>query len=413
MHPKSDGSRPQHDAAMRMFSTCQWLVATALSGVSLEKIFSDCCRRLCSAGIPLSRAHASFTTLHPLYGASALTWHRDADLRQASYGHAMIASDAWMQSPLNHLIQSRLPQLRRRLTGPQAVRDFPVLEELSAEGATDYLAFAAPFGAYFQGGATAEQGMVGSWATDAAGGFSDSQLCDLEVLQPSLVAAFGLAIKSQIARNVVTTYLGRGAGEKVLAGQIQRGDGERIRAVIWYSDMRRSTALADQLDDARFLQALNDYFECTAGAVSEYGGEVLRFVGDAVLAIFSVGALGEPGEACRSAARAARLATDRLSETNARRAASGQPTLDFGVGLHLGHVLFGNIGIPDRLEFTVVGPTANEVARIEELTKALGRRVVASENVASRLPAGQWEEMGQHCLRGIGTPCALYAMVNT
>jgi adenylate cyclase len=237
--------------------------------------------------------------------------------------------------------------------------------------------------------------MVGSWATDRPSGFSDGDISALLRIQQNLGIAAKVRIKDLISRNVVSTYLGPNAGLRVLSGAIARGDGEAIHAAVWFSDLRNSTGLAERLSPQDYLDALNAYFECTAGSVMQHGGEVLVMIGDAVMAIFPTEPIGISA-ACDAALAAAEEAERRLIELNAKRA---EP-LDFGVGLHVGDLIFGNIGVPERLQFTVVGPAANEVARVQALTKTLGRRILASRDFAGHVDA-EWDSLGAHRLQGI------------
>jgi len=209
------------------------------------------------------------------------------------------------------------------------------------------------------------------------------------------------------AHNVLDAYLGRQAGEKVLAGQIRRGDGQDIHAVIWFCDLRDSTPLADSMSRQDFLRLLNDYFECVLGPVMERGGEVLRFIGDAALAIFPIGT--QPvGEACAQAVAAAKEAISRMQKLNQGRAVA----LRFGIGLHLGDVMYGNIGTPSRIEFTVIGAAANEAARIESLCKVLKVPLIASEKVVKHLSRGEWKSLGRHALRGVGNEMELFTAIS-
>ncbi len=202
-------------------------------------------------------------------------------------------------------------------------------------------------------------------------------------------------------------YLGRHAGEKVLAGHIRRGDGGDIHAVIWFCDLRDSTPLADSMSRQDFLRLLNDYFECVLGPVMERGGEVLRFIGDAALAIFPIGT--QPvGEACAQAVAAAKEAISRMQKLNQGRAVA----LRFGIGLHLGDVMYGNIGTPSRIEFTVIGAAANEAARIESLCKVLKVPLIASEKVVKHLSRGEWKSLGRHALRGVGNEMELFTAIS-
>jgi len=386
-----------------------WLVSSALGRPGVDAIFEGCCQRLHAAGVPLVRALTAFRTLHPLFASINLVWrlNRGVDSNPILHEQAF-STDEWLRSPMRHLLHHRLPLLRRRLTGPGAIVDFPVLEELREAGVTDYLCYLTPFASEAEPGPDA-RGIMGSWATDRASGFNEEDLRVFGRIQRRYAVACKVQIQDRITRNVLETYLGSDAGARVLDGQIRRGDGERIHAVIWYSDMRDSTRLADSLDPIAFIERLNLYFECTAGAVISGGGEVLRFVGDAVLAIFPIRAGGEdaPAAAARALA-AARDAEGRLSRTNERLVDSGTEPIGFGLGLHLGDVMYGNIGVPERLEFSVIGPAANEVARIEDLTKALGRRVLLSAAFA-RAAGTLCEPLGAHRLRGVGAPVDVFA----
>jgi adenylate cyclase len=208
----------------------------------------------------------------------------------------------------------------------------------------------------------------------------------------------------QKARNILDAYLGPSAGEKVLAGRIKRGDGQDINAVIWFCDLRDSTPLADSMTRREFLALLNDYFECVLGPVLQHRGEVLRFIGDAALAIFPVGE--RPAEACAKALAAARAALAGMEKLNKNRA---RP-LRFGIGLHLGEVTYGNIGTATRIEFTVIGAAANEAARIESLCKVMGVNVLVSERVVQALPLPSWRSLGSHTLRGVGDKMELFTL---
>ena len=380
-----------------------WLIDQGLGNPDLAVMFSACCERLCAAGFPLWRVHLSFRTLHPLFEAVALTWIHGVGLQNRELPHcAEEPREVWRQSPLYHVIENRLPGLRRRLTGPRAQLDFPILKELREQGASDYLAFVVPFDPDYG------SGVIGSWTTRRDGGFTDEQMRGLGLIQRYLALACKVKIQDQTSRNVVNAYLGPETGALVLNGTIRRGDGERIEAVVWYSDLRRSTELIQQLSVEQFLALLNRYFDCTAGAVRDHDGEVVALIGDAVLAVFRVDRWPTPSEAGRRALAAALQAEARLAEINRELARTGLAPLQFGVALHCGPVIYGNIGIPDRLEFTVVGPAVNEAVRIEALTKVLGRTILASEEFAHATD-GDWESLGLHALRGVPGEYEIFA----
>jgi adenylate cyclase len=382
-----------------------WLMSQALGEGDVHDIFGGCCDRLLAAGIPLWRAFVSFRVLHPKFATVSIIWRREersgsVERIETLHGEAFTSED-WRLSPMNHMLSTQIPFLRRRLTGDEALLDFPVCRDLRDQGASDYVAWMIPFVRDDEPGPHMD-GVIGSWSTDRSSGFSDGEIRSLVRIQRRLVVSLKVQIKQQIAQTVLATYLGMDAGRQVLEGQIRRGDGEMLHAVIWYSDMRHSTRLADTLAAEEFLKTVNTYFECTAGAVLANGGEVLRFIGDAVLAIFPIRD-GDAKSACELAMAAVRDADARLEAVNAERADRKLEALDYGLGLHVGDVMFGNIGVPERLEFSVVGPAANEVARIESLTKVLGRRVLASAEFARSVPS-VWESVGEHALEGVGEP---------
>ena len=386
-----------------------WLMSSALGRAGVDSIFEGCCQRLRAAGVPLVRASTGFRTLHPLFASVNLVWRLDQGVDRNPIMHEQaFSTEEWLRSPMRHLLHHRIPFLRRRLAGPSAIVDFPVLEELRAAGITDYLCYLTPFASEAEPGSDA-RGIMGSWATDRPSGFSDEDMRVFARIQRRFAVACKVQIQDRITRNILDTYLGPDAGSRVLNGQIRHGDGERIHAVIWYSDMRNSTRLADSLDPHAFIELLNRYFECTAGAVLSGGGEVLRFVGDAVLAIFPIRDGGDDARtAAERALAAANDAEHRLARTNEFLSEAGKDPIGFGLGLHVGDVMYGNIGVPQRLEFSVIGPAANEVARIEDLTKELGRRVLLSAAFAQAAGA-RCEHLGAYRLRGVGTPVEVFA----
>ncbi len=386
----------------------EWLLDQALSETDIESVLDGCFYRVHATGIPLARAHVAFSTLHPLYGGISFTWTLAAGLLHIPYSHSPAEPEQWLRSPLKYVIDHRLPSLRRRLNGPGTVMDFPVLEEFKQQGLTDYLVYVIPFVKEADESRPAA-GMVGSWCSDQPTGFQDEDLRAFVRIQKGLAVALKVCIKDQIARNVAATYLGADAGRRVLEGQIKRGDGDNIHAVIWYSDLRDSTKMADDMTGPEFLEALNRYFECSAGAVLEQGGEVLRFIGDAVLAIFPFSEDDGPADACRQAETAARQAFEKLLQVNAQRRGGDLEPLRFGLGLHLGFVLFGNIGVPERLEFSVIGPSANEAARLEGLTKTLGQDMLASGEFVAHSGA-PWRHLGEQAIRGASKPMSVFTL---
>ena len=281
-------------------SLADWLVGQALRDAPLDTIYEGTCTQLYAAGIPVTRGQVAFRVLHPLFDAQSLRWHAGGDVEATNYPHGG-DQEEFAGSPFFYLDQNEIRYLRRHLTGESAMLDFPILVELRDRGFTDYLGFAISFDEDANSDDRLAKGIVGSWCTNRGSGFTNADICSLNRIKQRLAVAFKINIQSQITGNILSAYLGRGAGARVLNGQIKRGDGDNIHAVIWYSDMRDSTRLADSMSGQAFLEALNQYFESTAGAVLRHGGEVLRFIGDAVLAIFPIEGSNGAEQACRLA----------------------------------------------------------------------------------------------------------------
>ncbi len=386
-----------------------WLMSQGLSEASVPVLFEQCCLRLRAAGLPIWRALLTYPTLHPLYASMWLTWRRDkgVGITESLTGYTSVDED-FLESPFHHMTKTKIPFLRRRLVGDEAILDFPVLQNFHDQGATDYLSFLVPFGdnAYRK---TMINGIMTSWSTDRESGFSHDDIRSLHRIQNRLGVVSRVMIERQIAINALAAYLGPDAGQKVLDGKIKRGDGENIHAAIWYSDLRESTRLADELSSEDFLKLLNIYFECTAGAVLENGGEVLRFIGDAVLAIFPIRDEAEATAACEAAVAAARDAESNVKRFNQKEKLLLNNPIAFGLGLHKGFIMYGNIGVPSRLEFSVIGPAANEVARIENLTKAFNRSILASHEFVEQLPI-EWEPLGAQDFEGVSRSIEVYGL---
>jgi adenylate cyclase len=373
-----------------------WLIEGARPSRQPREVLLDTCRRTVAAGLPIYRVGVFVRTLHPNLLGRAFIWQADKGaVEMTEAAHDLLESEAFLKSPIRVVFTEHV-EVRRRLADASCPMDFPILDDLRREGATDFIA--APL--RFVNGEV----HAASFATRRAGGFRDEELVALRRLLAPFTRMVEIYGNMQKARNILDAYLGPSAGEKVLAGRIKRGDGQDINAVIWFCDLRDSTPLADSMTRREFLALLNDYFECVLGPVLQYQGEVLRFIGDAALAIFPVGE--RPAEACAKALAAAQAALAGMEKMNKNRA---RP-LRFGIGLHLGEVTYGNIGTPTRIEFTVIGAAANEAARIESLCKVLGANVLVSERVVQALPHFPWRSLGSHTLRGVGDKMELFTL---
>lgn len=380
----------------------EWLMDQALRDHDIASIIDGCCDRLIDAGLPILRAFFGFSMIHPLYRAVGYTWTRGLGVTVNKYYHQPEGGqlEGWRLSPFGKMARDQVTWLRRPLND-ETVGEFPIFEDLAKLGGVDYYAFMVPF----QEAAEDDmRGMAGSWTTDRSGGFQPDEILALKKVQRRLAVACKMAVRTNLATIVMKTYLGSQAGSRVLSGQIKRGDGETIRAAIWYADMRGSTRLADLLSRQEYIDTLNDYFDVVATEVIAHGGEVLSFIGDAVLAIFN----DNEEKGGRAALKAALKARIRLAENNSRRIADGRSPLDCVIGLHYGDVMFGNVGVPDRLTFSVFGAAVNEVARLEQLCKALGEPVLASGEFR-RTFDGYWRPVGEHRLHGFENAVDVFA----
>jgi adenylate cyclase len=377
-----------------------WLDAGATSARLPQDVLLQLCHRLVAQGVSIYRSAVFVRTLHPNVLGRGFIWQEDRDTVEVNeFAHDQIDSEAFVKSPVRIVFYEHT-EVRRRLADPACPRDFPILDDLLKEGATDFLAVPLRF---LNG-----EVHVATFATRRPGGFSAADLTALQRMLPPFTRVAEIYANIRKARNILDAYLGPSAGEKVLAGQMRRGMGDEIRAVIWFCDLRDSTPLADSMSREAFLQLLNEYFECVLGPVQERGGEILRFIGDAALAIFPIG--NDPAVvACAKALQAAKDALARMKTLNEKRRQGAAPELRFGIGLHLGIVLYGNIGTPSRIEFTVIGAAANEAARIEALCKTLKADFIVSEQFARHLP-GEWKPLGRHALRGVGNEVELFTV---
>ncbi len=386
----------------------EWLVDQALSEPDIVEMFEAVCLRLYAAGVPLSRARVSWSTLHPLFQAETALWTRGSKPEFEQFPHQTERTDDFLKSPMHFMFDNNIGAIRRRLEGPNKLVDFPVLQDLIDQGHTDYLTITTGFEGEADDRERAMLGLIVAWSSDRPGGFSDDDVAALHKIQRRFAVACKTAVQTRIAGNIVETYLGRQAGRQVLDGAIKRGDGQETQALVWFSDLRDSTALADTMAPDAYFNLLNDYYECTAGSAISHGGEVLDFIGDGVLAIFPYETDAEFAAAASAATAALRDAESMRDELNVERSSKGLVPIRFGIGLNTGKVMFGNIGVEQRLTFSVVGPTVNEVERIEAMTKAVDANALVTRKIADNEP-GQWDSTGTHRLVGLSQEIELFA----
>src|SRR6266478_7993140 len=350
----------------------RWILGEGPHIDSDVEMFDELCWRLLGDGVPLWRATLYMGTLHPLIRGIGARWLRELKLiEEFRILHGAEESDEYLRSPIRAAIERGTP-FRRRLV--EETPEYPLLSKLRGFGVTDYFALAL--------NRSFRRFPVVTWATDRPSGFGDAEIAALEDINPALAAIVEPRAVRRITENLLDTYLGPQAGRRVLAGQIQRAQGEQLRAVIMMADMRGFTALSDRLPGADVIELLDDYFDAIVTSVEAHKGETLKFMGDGVLAIFPAADDDDFAASSVQALEAALEGLERLGHINKARRASDQPEVRIGIGLHLGEVIFGNVGAADRLDFTVIGPAVNLASRIEGLTKRLLRPILVSSAFA-------------------------------
>jgi adenylate cyclase len=378
----------------------------AFSEVDLLRGF---CERLHSAGVPIVRALVLIDTLHPVHEGHVFRWRREGEPFEpvTEYGReGGETARKWAVSPFHHLLVSGETEVRRRLARGETA-EFPVLKELRSEGQTDYLAVIHRFA---EGAVGEMDGVYSSWSTDEPEGFDEPQLAFLRQLLPILALALKCVSLGRVAETLVTTYLGRDAGQRVLSGRIARGVAERISAVLWYSDLRGFTRITEAAAPHEIIPFLNDYANAIISAVHDAGGDVLKLIGDGALAIFTA---EDPSAACACALKAETLMRARVQAVSEDRSVHARPTADAYLGLHVGEVFYGNIGSEDRLDFTVVGPAVNEVSRIAALCRSVEKDVLVSSTFASTArpdDRARLASVGRYALRGVEKPQDLFTL---
>ncbi|HWA50061.1 MAG TPA: adenylate/guanylate cyclase domain-containing protein [Dongiaceae bacterium] len=380
-----------------------WLAQGGLKNMPLAELFDGFVAHLVTHGVDLRRAYVGMSTRHPLIRAFDFTWESEEEkLAQAVFDHGWSRSAAWTDSPLRHMILSDLPRMRRKLQGPDAVRDFPLFEELAERGITEWYAAVNGFEADQSVQSAATLGMACSWATADPAGFSAANLELIDRLFPIFAVSVKAAVMPTITRALLGAYLGEDAAARVWSGATNRGSIERVEAAILFSDLRGFTAFAEQADSDLVMSTLNRYFDLVGAAIVAEGGHILKFMGDGILATFA-----EPDmNVCEQALRAARTAVRAVTSTAEPEVRS----FDLGIALHKGEVMYGNVGTPDRLDFTMIGPAVNEAARMEKLTKSFGCAILASDSFQAALEESRdlLMPVGAHPLSGLSAPRPLY-----
>jgi adenylate cyclase len=388
--------RPVHDT---IDNIAEWLVEPPRQIAEGILTFDEFAWRMVAAGMPLLRTTFHTATLHPQFLGTTVTWWRDTgETVRVMIAHEVREAIPDEKNPVQRVCQGR-ETLRRRLDRPDDELDFEVLAELRDRGGTDYIALPVE-------GAFASAYML-TFVTDRPSGFTDQELADLTRIGRRFAVTADRHNQYRITHNLLTAYLGANTGPKVLAGEIRRGGGMELTAVLWSSDLRSFTERSDRLPHERMIAILDALFEAQAEAIEAHGGEILKFIGDGLLAIFPIDEPDAVAAVAKSAVAAAHEARRAVARLIDHPAMNGEPPLDIVIALHVGTAHYGNIGAADRLDFTVIGPAVNLVSRIENAAKTLGRPIVVSAEVAAMLDGVV--SLGHHQLRGLATPHELFA----
>jgi adenylate cyclase len=388
-----------------------WLVSQGLTGAAENDLIRGFCERCRAEGLALSRGLVFIDTLHPIFEGRGFRWNdvetNESDIVEYGSTGEGDAAKNWRRSTHYHMLEHGQDEMQIDLSEAASL-DFTQINDLRDRGHRHFLAFVHRFG---------EAGTIGQmdclysyWVTRNPKGFGEQELAALRDLVPVLGLAIKSAAQVDIARTLGRVYLGRDAAEQVMRGRISRGVTERIKAVLWFSDLRGSTGISESIAPDEIIPFLNDYAQAAIDAIHEGGGEVLKLIGDGVLAMFTN---NDMAIAKRAALRAEHLFRRNISALNARRSADGRPTTSAYVGLHVGEVFYGNIGSEDRLDFTVVGPAVNEVSRIASMCRSVDRELLASADFRDGLDAAARRYLvstGRFALRGIGRAQDLYTL---
>lgn len=376
-----------------------WLTNGTRGERFIDNIFAEMCNRLQEAGIPLKRSTLHILIQHPQWLGARLMWSdgmREAEIARVDFD--VRERSEYIGSSANE-IQSGAAEVRENLERDPALgRKHALYDEMRAKGLTDYVAWPL----YHTLG---KQHLV-TFATDRRGGFDDSHIAALKKLLPVLALVSEIRVKNRLARTLLETYVGAHAGELILAGATRRGTGTTVRAAIMICDLRDFTKISDNWPRDDVIDLLNDYFDAMSDPIARHGGEILKFIGDGLLAIFP---LDRPN-ACANLLRAVTEARQAMAALNERNKATSRAPLNYGIGVHVGDVMYGNIGSTSRLDFTVIGPAVNMASRLETLTKQIGKPVLLSRDFAELVtPEFELERVGQHAVRGFSEPIELFA----
>jgi adenylate cyclase len=393
--------RAERPTGETISAIAEWLLGPARQIAHAVETFDEFAWRLLATGLPLLRVSLHAAVVHPqFFGTNFVWWRSTGQTTQTMMAHEMADLMRDEDTPMRRVIAFG-ETLRRRLEVADDECDFPILLEFKAKGGTDFLALPI----------TSAQGIYPymiSYVPDRAGGLTDSEVADLMWISRRLPLVIDMHSHRAIARTLLTAYLGANTGPRVLAGQIRRGMSEALTAVLWSSDLRGFTERSDRLPGERMMAILNALFDAQADAIHRHGGEILKFIGDGLLAIFPMTEAGQSAAAARCALDAAVEAQAAVERLAGHASMADEPPLRIVVALHAGTVLYGNIGAANRLDFTVIGPAVNLVSRVEAIAKTLGLPIVVTDDFV-RAYGEPMRSLGRHQLRGLTMAHELFA----
>jgi len=386
------------DGCTNIADVAAWLMSSARRIPDALELLDELCWRLVAIGIPLARMTFHLPTLHPQYYGTGCRWTRATGITEETLVvHGTRDTAMYLDSPIRRVVENG-ERIRRRLEGPEAAFDFPILADLKAQGITEYIAVPLEL---------STRRVSITISTDQPGGFREETLGELASLGPLLAPILELQISRQITVNLLGAYLGQEIGERVLAGDIMRGRGNTVRAIVWLCDLRGFTRLSDHLPGPRVIAILNAYFERVVQHIHQRDGEVLKFMGDGLLAIFAVADAAFAPDAAGRALDAAKAAIAAVDDLKGDPVLENEPVPRMCVSIHFGDVFFGNIGAIDRLDFTAIGPAVNLLARLDQLAKRLERRILVTDDFARVCPH-PLQSVGTHPLRGLSEPHEIF-----
>lgn len=393
-------AQADHDIwPMHRTQILDWLVRATRDERFIDRIFQELCDRLRLGGIPIRRATVQFRIEHPQWLGARILWRDGAEEAEIqTYEHGAMDSPEYLDSPVAE-VHRGAAEVRLDLTLTPEASEYSLFSRLRAEGLTDYVAWPLEH--------TLGRRHVITFATDVPEGLSDDHVAFLQDLLPAFSLVSEIRLKNRLARTLLETYVGPHASDEILAGAITRGSGRSVSAAIMVCDLRDFTGISELWPRDDVIDRLNEYFDAVCEPVERRGGEILKFVGDGLLAIFP---LNKP-TACADLIGAVRDAREAMRRLNADHARHGRAVLRYGVGIHVGEVMYGNIGSRSRLDFTVIGPAVNAAARLENLTKTVRRPVLLSKAFADMAnDPSAFESLGAFALRGFGEAMEVFGL---